>query len=53
MGGEPDSGRSMVIQGECPFYLAPQDPFVSTRGGAYLFVPGLEALRALGAGHVS
>ncbi len=53
MGGEDDTERSMVIQGEQPFYLSPQPPFVSTKGGEYLFVPGIAALRALGAGDVS
>jgi hypothetical protein len=29
--------------------LGPQAPFVTTRGGGYLFVPGLRALAALAA----
>jgi Dyp-type peroxidase family len=45
MGGEGDG--SMVVQGEQPFYLAPQRPFVTLKGGEYLFVPGIAALRAL------
>ena len=40
----------MTIQGPVPFLLAPQEAFVTTRGGAYLFVPGLRALRALADG---
>lgn len=46
MGGMADGG-SMVIQGERPFYLAPQKPFVTVRGGEYLWVPGVSALHAL------
>jgi Dyp-type peroxidase family len=45
MGGE--GGGSMVVQGEQPFFLAPQEPFVTLKGGEYLFVPGIAALRAL------
>ena len=40
----------MTIQGPVPFLLAPQEAFVTTRGGAYLFVPGLRALRAIADG---
>ncbi|MDQ8043636.1 MAG: hypothetical protein AAGC46_01285 [Solirubrobacteraceae bacterium] len=46
MGGIAEGG-SMVVQGECPFYLGPQKPFVTVRGGEYLFVPGIAALRAI------
>ena len=45
---EPTSGK-MTIQGTPPAYLSPQWPFVITRGGEYLFLPGITALRALGA----
>ena len=48
MGG--DGPGKMTIQGEPPFFLAPQGPFVCTRGGEYLFVPGLRALAAIAAG---
>jgi Dyp-type peroxidase family len=44
------TGGSMVVQGECPFYLGPQGRFVDVRGGEYLYVPGLEALRAIADG---
>ena len=51
--GDPNGrGGKMTIQGERPFFLAPQKPLVTTRGGEYLFVPGIEALRALAEGTV-
>ena len=37
----------MVFQGKPPFYLDPQPPFVTTRGGEYLFQPSMSALRRL------
>lgn len=51
MGGT--NGGSMVIQAhppDPPCYLAPQGPFVTTRGGEYLFVPGITALAAIADG---
>ncbi len=42
----------MTIQGRRPFFLAPQQPLVTTRGGEYLFVPGITALGALAQGVV-
>ena len=45
--GDPHGTGKMTVQGEPPFFLGPQGPFVTTRGGAYLFVPGLAALAAL------
>jgi Dyp-type peroxidase family len=47
-----DSGTTdkMTVQGDPPFMLAPQPAFVNTRGGEYLFVPGLAALRFLAGG---
>ena len=42
--------NKMTIQGNPPFFLSPQPGFVTTRGGEYLFRPGLRALRALGTG---
>jgi deferrochelatase/peroxidase EfeB len=40
------SGR-MVVQGPEPCLLGPLPSFTTLRGGAYLFVPGLAALRAI------
>ena len=45
--GEPSGSGKMTIQGEKPFFVSPQEAFVVTRGGEYLFVPGMTALRAL------
>jgi Dyp-type peroxidase family len=43
------SGK-MTIQGDPPFFLSPQGPFVTMRGGEYLFVPGVTALAAIADG---
>lgn len=43
------SGK-MTIQGDPPFFLSPQGPFVTMRGGEYLFVPGITALAAIADG---
>ncbi|MFP5361211.1 MAG: Dyp-type peroxidase [Thermoleophilia bacterium] len=49
--GEPSgAGGKMTIQGEKPFFLSPQEAFVVTRGGEYLFVPGISGLRAIADG---
>lgn len=48
--GDNDGTGKMTINGDPPFFLSPQPSFVTTRGGEYLFVPGLDALRALAAG---
>jgi Dyp-type peroxidase family len=48
--GDPDGTGKMTIQGKPPFFLAPQEVFVRTRGGEYLFVPGMTALAALADG---
>jgi Dyp-type peroxidase family len=40
----------MTIQGKPPFFLSPQGPFVTMRGGEYLFVPGITALAAIADG---
>jgi Dyp-type peroxidase family len=45
--GHPLGTGKMTVQGETPFFLGPQGPFVTTRGGGYLFVPGMAALAAL------
>lgn len=48
--GGPEGTRKMTIQGRPPFFLRPQEVFVRTRGGEYLFVPGMTALAALADG---
>ncbi len=48
--GDPLGTGKMTVQGDPPLLLSPQGPFVTTRGGEYLFVPGLAALRALAGG---
>jgi Dyp-type peroxidase family len=45
--GYPLGTEKMTVQGDPPFLLGPQGPLVTTRGGAYLFVPGLAALAEL------
>jgi Dyp-type peroxidase family len=45
--GHPLGTGKMTVEGDPPFMLGPQGPFVTTRGGGYLFVPGLTALAAL------
>ena len=45
--GDPHGTGKMTVEGHPPFLLGPQGPFVTTRGGAYLFVPGMGALAAL------
>ncbi len=48
--GDPNGKGKMTIQGKPPFFLSPQEVFVKTRGGEYLFVPGITALAALADG---
>ena len=48
--GHPEGKGKMTIQGRPPFFLTPQETFVRTRGGEYLFVPGMTALAALADG---
>jgi hypothetical protein len=48
--GDASGSGKMTIQGEKPFFLAPQQAFVVTRGGEYLFVPGISGLRAIADG---
>jgi Dyp-type peroxidase family len=49
LGNGSGSGK-MTIQGKRPFFLTPQETFVVTRGGEYLFVPGISALQAIADG---
>ncbi|MGH9223193.1 MAG: Dyp-type peroxidase [Acidimicrobiales bacterium] len=48
--GGPEGEGKMTIQGDPPHFIRGILPFVQTRGGEYLFMPGLDALRALAAG---
>jgi Dyp-type peroxidase family len=45
----PHPAGRMILQGSPPRFLSPPGQFVWTRGGEYLFVPGMDALRALAA----
>jgi Dyp-type peroxidase family len=49
VGDDAGTGK-MTVEGDPPFFLAPAQSFVVTRGGEYLFAPGIRALRALAAG---
>ena len=49
LGGPAGEGK-MIIQGDPPYFISGILPFVQTRGGEYLFMPGLDALRAVAAG---
>ena len=49
--GDPTFGSNkMTVQGRPPRFLSPQPLFTVTRGGEYLFAPGVAALRAIAAG---
>jgi Dyp-type peroxidase family len=48
--GDSATTAKMTVQGDPPFFVAPQPPFVTTRGGEYLFAPGLTALAAIAEG---
>ncbi|HEV2815460.1 MAG TPA: hypothetical protein VGW10_19540 [Solirubrobacteraceae bacterium] len=48
--GDPDGTGKMTVQGDPPFFLGPQQCYVVTRGGEYLFVPGISALAAIADG---
>ena len=37
----------MTLQGDPPIFLQGHEPLVTTRGGEYLFVPGMSALAAI------
>ncbi len=48
--GGPQEDGKLVLHGRPPRVLAPLPQFVWTRGGEYLWVPSIPALRALSAG---
>jgi Dyp-type peroxidase family len=48
--GSPDGKGKMTIQGDPPFFLSPMETFVKTKGGEYLFVPGISGLAAIADG---
>ena len=48
--GDATGAGKMTVAGRPPFFLAPQASFVTTRGGEYLFAPGLTALQAIADG---
>jgi hypothetical protein len=45
--GTPRPGSKLKVPGAPPYFLALDKPLVTTRGGAYLFQPGLRALDQL------
>jgi Dyp-type peroxidase family len=45
--GTPRAGSKLKVPGAPPYFLALDKPLVTTRGGAYLFQPGLRALDRL------
>ncbi len=50
LGASDDANGKMTVQGDPPFFFAPQAQFVITRGGEYLFVPGITGLAAVADG---
>jgi Dyp-type peroxidase family len=50
-GGGP--GARMTVQGKPPAFVSLPEPLVTCRGGDYFFLPGIEALHALGTSAVN
>ena len=50
LGAAAEAMGKMTVQGDPPFVFSPQAPFVITRGGEYLFVPGITGLAAVADG---
>jgi Dyp-type peroxidase family len=48
--GANEKGGKMTVQGDPPFILHPQEAFVVTKGGEYLFAPGITGLAAIADG---
>jgi Dyp-type peroxidase family len=48
--GANERAGKMTVQGDPPFILRPQAAFVVTRGGEYLFAPGITGLAAIADG---
>jgi Dyp-type peroxidase family len=46
LGGDAGSGK-MTVQGDPPWFVSPLGRFVTTTAGAYLYTPGMRALRTL------
>jgi Dyp-type peroxidase family len=50
LGGSTEAMGKMTVHGDPPFFFSPMGPFVTTRGGEYLFVPGMTGLAAVADG---
>ena len=48
--GANEKRGKMTVQGDPPFILHPQEAFVVTKGGEYLFAPGITGLAAIADG---
>ena len=50
LGAPAGAKGKMTVPGDPPFFFSPQAPFVITKGGEYLFVPGITGLAAVADG---